>query len=150
MSRRHETHGDLRCINLRGTNNHPPLGITLLCKICLNLERRTMTIPPGAGACHDDVKRVHTCRASHCGGVMIEDMTIRKSAPKTQHDYVLSIKNLAAFLGRSHDTASFEDVRRYQLHLAASGAGEKLASGAISSSAGLRPFRPVRRRKETA
>jgi integrase/recombinase XerD len=54
---------------------------------------------------------------------MIEDMTIRKLAPKTQRDYVQRIKNFAAFLGRSPDTASFEDVRRYQLHLAAAGAG---------------------------
>jgi hypothetical protein len=50
---------------------------------------------------------------------MIEDMTIRKFAPKTQHDYVQRIKNFTAFLGRSPATASFEDVRRYQLHLAA-------------------------------
>jgi hypothetical protein len=54
---------------------------------------------------------------------MIEDMTIRRFAPKTQHDYVQSVKNFAAFLGRSPETASFEDVRRYQLHLAAGGAG---------------------------
>ena len=53
---------------------------------------------------------------------MIEDMTIRKLASKTQHDYVQRVKNFAAFLGRSPDTASFEDVRRYQLHLATSGA----------------------------
>jgi hypothetical protein len=53
---------------------------------------------------------------------MIEDMTIRKFAPKTQHDYLQRVKNFAAFLGRSPDTASFEDVRRYQLHLAAGGA----------------------------
>jgi hypothetical protein len=38
---------------------------------------------------------------------MIEDMTIRKLAPKTQHDYVQRIKNFAAFLGRSPDTATF-------------------------------------------
>jgi len=31
-------------------------------------------------------------------------MTIRKFAPKTQHDYVQRIKNVAAFLGRSPDT----------------------------------------------
>src|ERR1700704_6196475 len=54
---------------------------------------------------------------------MLEDMTIRKFAAKTQHDYVQRVKSFAAFLGRSPDTASFEDVRRYQLHLAASGAG---------------------------
>jgi site-specific recombinase XerD len=54
---------------------------------------------------------------------MIEDMTIRKFAAKTQHDYVQRVKNFAGFLGRSPDTATFEDVRRYQLHLAASGVG---------------------------
>lgn len=43
---------------------------------------------------------------------MIEDMTIRKFAPKTQLDYVQRVKNFAAFLERSPDTASFEDVRR--------------------------------------
>jgi hypothetical protein len=41
---------------------------------------------------------------------MIEDITIRKFAPKTQHDYVQRVKNFAAFLGRSPDTASFDDV----------------------------------------
>jgi len=54
---------------------------------------------------------------------MIEDMTIRKFTSKTQHDYVQRVKKFAAFLGRSPDTASFEDVRRYQLHLVAHGAG---------------------------
>jgi hypothetical protein len=54
---------------------------------------------------------------------MIEDMTIRKLALKTQHDYVQRVKNFAAFLGRSPDTASFDDVRRYQLHLTTSGVG---------------------------
>jgi len=54
---------------------------------------------------------------------MIEDMAIRKFAPKTQHDYLQRVKNFAAFLGRSPDTASFEDVRRYQLHLTTSGVG---------------------------
>jgi len=54
---------------------------------------------------------------------MIEDMTVRKFASKTQRDYVQRVKHFTAFLGRSPDTASFEDVRSYQLHLAASGAG---------------------------
>ena len=39
---------------------------------------------------------------------MIEDMTIRKLAPKTQHNYVQRVKNFAAFLGRSPDMADFE------------------------------------------
>src|SRR5213592_1206841 len=53
---------------------------------------------------------------------MIEDMTIRKLSPKTQQGYSRTIRNLAAFLCRSPDTASFEDVRRFQLHLTANGA----------------------------
>jgi len=64
---------------------------------------------------------------------MIEDMTIRKFAPKTQHDYVQRVKHFAAFLRRSPDTASFEDVRRYQLHLAASGAGVPTLNQSIST-----------------
>ena len=54
---------------------------------------------------------------------MIEDMAIRKLARKTQQDYIQIIKKLAAFLGRSPDTATFEDLRRFQLHVVASGVG---------------------------
>ena len=64
---------------------------------------------------------------------MIEDMTIRKLAPKTQHDYLQRVKNFAAYLGRSPDTASFEDVRRYQLHLAASGVGVPTLNQTVST-----------------
>ena len=52
---------------------------------------------------------------------MIEDMTIRKLAPKTQASYIRAVRNFTAFLGRSPDRASAEDLRRYQLHLASSG-----------------------------
>jgi len=45
---------------------------------------------------------------------MIEDMTIRKLAPKTQHDYVQRVNDFAAFLGRSPDAAQSEDVRRFR------------------------------------
>src|SRR6266404_2203218 len=54
---------------------------------------------------------------------MIEDMTIRKFAPRTQEGYIRAVKNFSAFLGASPDKASFEDVRRYRLHLASSGTG---------------------------
>jgi site-specific recombinase XerD len=64
---------------------------------------------------------------------MIEDMTIRKLAPKTQIGYIRTIKNFAAFLGRSPDSASLEDVRRFQLHLAANGAHTPLRNHAVSA-----------------
>jgi Phage integrase, N-terminal SAM-like domain len=60
---------------------------------------------------------------------MIEDMTIRKLAAKTQHDYVQRVKDFAVFLRRSPATASKEHVRRYQLHLASS--GDRLLHGQL-------------------
>ena len=50
-----------------------------------------------------------------------EDMTIRKVAPKTQASYIRAVKNFTVFLGRSPDSASAEDLWRYQLHLASGG-----------------------------
>ena len=64
---------------------------------------------------------------------MIEDMTIRKFAPKTQHDYLQRVKNFTAYLGRSPDTASSEDVRRYQLHLTARGVGVPTVNQTVST-----------------
>ena len=64
---------------------------------------------------------------------MIEDMTIRKLAPKTQQGYVRTIKSFAVFLGRSPDTASFEDVRRFQLYLAANGADTPTLNHTVSA-----------------
>ncbi len=52
---------------------------------------------------------------------MIEDMTIRKFAPKTQASYIRAVRNLTVFLGRAPDRASAEELRRYQLHLASGG-----------------------------
>jgi site-specific recombinase XerD len=64
---------------------------------------------------------------------LIEDMTIRKLAPKTQQGDIRTIKTFAAFLGRSPATASFEDVRRFQLRLAASGVGTGALNQAVSA-----------------
>jgi site-specific recombinase XerD len=48
---------------------------------------------------------------------MVEDMHMRKLAPKTQAAYVLAVRKFAKFLGHSPDTALDEDLRRFQLHL---------------------------------
>jgi site-specific recombinase XerD len=48
---------------------------------------------------------------------MIEDMRMRKLSTKTQSTYIRAVRHLAGYLGRSPDTASAEDLRRYQLHL---------------------------------
>ncbi|HYS84953.1 MAG TPA: tyrosine-type recombinase/integrase [Bradyrhizobium sp.] len=52
---------------------------------------------------------------------MIEDMNSRKLCAGTQRGHIRSCKRFAAFLQRSPETASFEDIRRFQLHLAETG-----------------------------
>src|SRR5438874_8579583 len=53
---------------------------------------------------------------------MIEDMNARKLCAGTQRGHIRSCKRFAAFLKRSPDTATAEDVRRFQLHLSETGA----------------------------
>ena len=53
---------------------------------------------------------------------MIEDMNARKLCAGTQRGHIHSCKRFAAFLNRSPDTATTEDIRRFQLHLAEAGA----------------------------
>src|SRR5258708_30321684 len=52
---------------------------------------------------------------------MIEDMNARKLCAGTQRGHISSCKRFAAFVKRSPDTATLEDIRRFQLHLAESG-----------------------------
>jgi site-specific recombinase XerD len=53
---------------------------------------------------------------------MIEDMTARKLKPHTQRSHISSCKRFAAWLKRSPDRATADEVRRFQLHLIESGA----------------------------
>ncbi len=52
---------------------------------------------------------------------MIEDMNSRKLGAHTQRSHIYSCKRFAAFLERSPDTATLEDIRLFQLHLAETG-----------------------------
>ena len=52
---------------------------------------------------------------------MLEDMNMRRFVPDTQREYIRAVKRLTAFLGRSPDTATAEDLRAFQLHLTATG-----------------------------
>ena len=49
---------------------------------------------------------------------MIEDMNARKLCAGTQKGHIRSCRRFAAFLKRSPDTATAEDIRQFQLHLA--------------------------------
>jgi integrase/recombinase XerD len=48
---------------------------------------------------------------------MLEDMSVRRFTPDTQREYIRAVKRLAAFLGRSPDSASPEDLCSFQLPL---------------------------------
>ena len=64
---------------------------------------------------------------------MIEDMCLRKLSEKTQSGYIRWVKHFAAFLGRSPDTATAEDLRCYQLHLSESGVSRISLNAAITA-----------------
>ena len=48
---------------------------------------------------------------------MVEDMRMRTLAPKTQTAYIRAVRKFAKFLGHSPDTATDEDLRRFQLDM---------------------------------
>lgn len=52
---------------------------------------------------------------------MIEDMNIRGLGEKTQKAHISNVKHFAAFLGRSPDTATPEELRSYQLKMTEDG-----------------------------
>jgi integrase/recombinase XerD len=64
---------------------------------------------------------------------MIEDMRIRQFGDVTQQHYIRVVADFARFLGRSPDQAEPEDLRRYQLHLAAQGASPGKMNHAVSA-----------------
>ncbi len=68
---------------------------------------------------------------------MIEDMTLRKLGDKTQAGYLRAVRSLAAYLRRSPDTASAEDLRAYQLHMVTRGVSPITLNATIT---GLRFF----------
>jgi site-specific recombinase XerD len=68
---------------------------------------------------------------------MTEDMTMRKLSPMTQTATIRAVKKFTRFVGRSPDTASAEDLRRYQLHLVEQG----ISSGSVNATiTGLKFF----------
>jgi hypothetical protein len=48
---------------------------------------------------------------------MTEDMRLRKLKPKRRDAYIRAVRKFAKFLGKSPDTATDEDLRRFQLHM---------------------------------
>lgn len=71
---------------------------------------------------------------------MLEDMALRKLGDKTQSAYVRAVRTFSAYLRRSPDTATAEDLRRYQLHLVETGVSPISINAAIT---GLKFFYSV-------
>jgi integrase/recombinase XerD len=64
---------------------------------------------------------------------MIEDMTARRFKEKVQKDHIRHMRRFAAFLGRSPYSATSEDVRRFQLHMAEQRIGVPTINCAIAA-----------------
>src|SRR5437773_6554608 len=64
---------------------------------------------------------------------MIEDMSVRNFGEKTRNDYIRHVRTFTAFLGRSPDTATAEDLRRFQLHQSKTGVRPPTINGSVAA-----------------
>ena len=64
---------------------------------------------------------------------MIEDMSVRGFSEKTRNDYIRNVRAFAAFIGRSPDTATAEDLRRFQLHQSQTGVRPPSINSAVAA-----------------
>src|SRR5215470_1874462 len=64
---------------------------------------------------------------------MIEDMSVRGFSEKTRNDYIRNVRAFAAFIGRSPDIATAEDLRRFQLHQTQNGMQPPSINSAVSA-----------------
>src|SRR5260221_7305027 len=66
-------------------------------------------------------------------GRKIEDMSVRNFVEKTRNEYIRHLRTFTAFLGRSPDTATPEDLRRFQLHQTQTGVRAPSINGPVSA-----------------
>ncbi|MEC5293750.1 tyrosine-type recombinase/integrase [Aurantimonas sp. C2-6-R+9] len=64
---------------------------------------------------------------------LIDDMTMRRFSRETQRNYIRDIGRLASFLGRAPDTASVEDLRRFQVAQQEAGLGVPTMNAIVSA-----------------
>jgi len=64
---------------------------------------------------------------------MLEDMAMRGLRQDTQHDYVRYVRSFVAFLKRPPNTATPEDIRRFQVHQAESGVRPQSINCSVSA-----------------
>lgn len=64
---------------------------------------------------------------------MLQDMKLRGLGAHTQQDYIRHVRSFTAFLGRPPDTASAEDLRRFQLDQHRRAVGPATINAAVSA-----------------
>jgi integrase/recombinase XerD len=64
---------------------------------------------------------------------MIEDMTVRGFTEETHSNYIREVRAFAAFIRRPPDTATAEDLRRFQLHQRQSGMQPPSINSSVSA-----------------
>jgi integrase/recombinase XerD len=64
---------------------------------------------------------------------MIEDMTVRNFVEKTRNDYIRHVRTFTAFIRRSPDTATAEDLRGFQLHQTQTGVRPPTINGSVAA-----------------
>jgi site-specific recombinase XerD len=58
---------------------------------------------------------------------------VRNFVEKTRNDYIRHVRTFTAFLGRSPDTATAEDLRRFQLHQTQTGVRPPTINGSVAA-----------------
>ena len=64
---------------------------------------------------------------------MLEDMAMRGLREDTQCDYIRFVRSFAGFLRRPPDTATAEDIRRFQVHQAENGVQPQSINCSVSA-----------------
>lgn len=64
---------------------------------------------------------------------MLDDMALRGLTSDTQSDYIRHVARFATFLGRPPDTATADDVRRFQVHQREHGAQPPTLNSTVSA-----------------
>jgi site-specific recombinase XerD len=64
---------------------------------------------------------------------LIEDMSVHRLSRATQRNYLRDVARFASWLGRPPDTATDEDLRRYQIEQSQTGQGAPAMNAAVSA-----------------
>ena len=78
---------------------------------------------------------------------LIDDMSVRRFSPETKRNYVRDVGRFATFLGRSPNTATAEDLHRFQVDQREAGVPVPTMNSIVSAlrflfHAHARPARP--------